>query len=263
MTQSATHVPIRPAATVVIIRDSAEGIEVLMVARARTMDFAAGALVFPGGKVTEADGAALASSDEAAGFKVAGIRETFEETGLLIVRRHHGGWASQADVLALAPHRAAVDQGRTGFAQLLAQAGLTLAIDALLPFAHIITPELSPKRFDTRFFLAALPQGQEALHDDHEIIQTHWATPAEVLRWGVEARFLVMPPTQIVLRRLAQSCSVADAHAEARALPPVAVTPTMTMRDGIAGLYTPASPGFEDHFEPASGFLSRNGIRTP
>ncbi len=167
----------RPAATVVILRDGREGIEVFMVVRHHEIDFASGALVFPGGKVDEADAdpawAELAPSSASAherAFLVASARETFEEAGLMLARRGDGAdmvGAEEAQRL-VETYRARLVAGDTTFLDLVRREGLRLAADLMVPFAHWITPESQPKRFDTRFLLVSAPVEQLGAHDGSE-----------------------------------------------------------------------------------------------
>ena len=152
----------RPASTVLLIRDGEQGLEVFMVVRNRAIDFAGGALVFPGGRV-EPDDVAIAGGpgDEVSldAFRVAGIRETFEECGVLLARPPGCPVMIGAETLLRAEdkHRAAMNRGERTLSELLAAEQLQPAVDAMLHFAHWVTPKGRAKRFDTQFFLAAAP----------------------------------------------------------------------------------------------------------
>ena len=164
MTQPAANGLI-PAATILLVRDSAEGIEVFMVVRHHQIDFASGALVFPGGKVDALDRAegvrgrvdgAEGLDDWEFSMRVAAIREAFEESAVLLAREERTGRVVDAARLkALDPYRDPLNKGEIGIADFLEREGLRLAGDMLTPFAHWITPNMMPKRFDTRFYLAA------------------------------------------------------------------------------------------------------------
>ncbi|MCC6915611.1 MAG: NUDIX domain-containing protein, partial [Rhodospirillaceae bacterium] len=168
----------RPAATVLLLRDGGAGLEVFMGRRHPLTGFAGDALVFPGGRIDDADRAfarrgvcaRVAGEDETAtAFRVGALRETFEESGVLLARTN--GRPAGA---ACAPAR-----GGRAFAEFLEGEGLVLATDLLVPFAHWITPEgLFPNRFDTMFFLAAAPAGQVAAHDGEELVDSCWIAPA-------------------------------------------------------------------------------------
>ena len=159
----------RPAATVLLLRDGAGGIEVFMQVRHQDMKFASGALVFPGGRVDPEDhelatnaelSPATAGLDPLAGaLRVAAIRETFEESGVLLARPR--GEAA----LVSAERLRGLSAGAHGFAQMLTDEGLTLAADLLVHFAHWITPVHNPRRFDTHFFALATPFDQVGAHD--------------------------------------------------------------------------------------------------
>ncbi|HEY1246018.1 MAG TPA: NUDIX hydrolase, partial [Hyphomicrobiaceae bacterium] len=185
-----TPVSARPASTAAILRDGPGGIEVFMVVRHHEIDFASGALVFPGGKVDAQDAdeawsdlapAAPAAPDRA--FLVAAGRETFEEAGLVLARRRGAADlvdASTADRLVEA-HRARLLRGDASFADVLRSEGLTLALDLMVPFAHWVTPEAMPKRFDTHFFLIAAPVNQLGAHDGGESVEGLWIAPSQAL----------------------------------------------------------------------------------
>ena len=162
----------RPAATVLLLRDGAAGIEVFMQVRHQDMKFASGALVFPGGRVDPEDHALAADGvrspvtvgrDPLAGaLRVAAIRETFEESGVLLARPR-----GEARLIPIERLRG-LDAARRDFAQMLADEDLVLAVDLLVHFAHWITPVHNPRRFDTHFFALAAPEDQLAAHDGNE-----------------------------------------------------------------------------------------------
>ena len=156
-------VPARLAATVLMVRDGGSGLEVFMVKRHRQIEFASGALVFPGGAVDPGDGeiAAARFDDRERAMRIAAVRETFEESGVLLARaRGAAGW--------LAGERAgkiAAKHGGRAFTEIVAAENLELGLDALILFAHWITPKGLPKRFDTHFYIVAAPADQVARHD--------------------------------------------------------------------------------------------------
>ena len=211
-----TPAPARPASTVLLLRDGAQGLEVFMVVRHHQIDFASGALVFPGGRVEPAD-AVLAGGDPALAFHVAAIRETWEECGVLLG----------------CPGTPAAAEGE--FAAMLAARGLVPDLSALAPFAHWITPVAVPKRFDTHFFLAAAPSDQDAVHDGGEAVDSVWIRPADALAAAEAGTRKVVFPTRMNLTKLARSNSVAEAFAAARAKPVVTVLPIQ--RDTPEGRY--------------------------
>ncbi len=177
-----------------------------MVVRHHQIDFASGALVFPGGRVEDSD-TVLAGGDAGVALRVAAIRETWEECGILLA-------APGTPVRAEGP-----------FAAMLAERALVPDCTCLAHFAHWITPVAVPKRFDTHFFLAAAPADQAALHDGHEAVDSVWIRPADALAEALAGTKKVVFPTRMNLTKLARSTSVAEAFAAARAKPVVTVQP--------------------------------------
>ena len=199
--------PARPAATVLLLRDGPSGPETFMVVRHREIEFAAGALVFPGGSVDAADAeiaSGLGSTDPLAAFRVAAVREAFEESGLLLARTEAGAALDPAQGAAIAlAHREALNAGSRGFAALLQAEGLRPDIEALVPFAHWVTPSDLSKRFDTHFFLAPAPGGHAATHDGHEAVDSIWISPGQALAEAESGQRTLLFPTRLNLLRLA------------------------------------------------------------
>jgi 8-oxo-dGTP pyrophosphatase MutT (NUDIX family) len=227
-------VPARLAATVVILRDGPDGIEVFMVERHREIEFASGALVFPGGKVDPEDSepawAELAAEAPAAPDRslfVAAGRETFEEAGLMLARRRGTQAildANDAHRLVEA-HRASLLNGEVTFADIVRSERLELAADLMVPFAHWITPERVPKRFDTHFFLIAAPVAQLGAHDGGESVEGLWITPQQALGdAGAGTRTLVFA-TRMNLSKLSRYATAAEAVEATRSKPVVTVMP--------------------------------------
>jgi 8-oxo-dGTP pyrophosphatase MutT (NUDIX family) len=237
----------RPAATLLLLRDGAAGLEVLMTARHEAAGFAAGALVFPGGKVDPVDAAltqycpAVPALDEAALIlRIAAIRETFEECGILLARG--GGALLTAELLAgLLDRHSSSD---AGFAALVTAAKLELATDDLVPYAHWITPVDRPKRFDTHFFLAPAAHDQIAIHDGREAVDAVWMTPQAVLGGADAGRIKLVFATRMNLVKLARSATVADALAAAREAPIVAVTPVIEKTGAGPFIHIPEAAGY-------------------
>jgi 8-oxo-dGTP pyrophosphatase MutT (NUDIX family) len=222
----------RLAATVLLLRDGPAGLEVFMVERHYAIDFASGALVFPGGRVDAAD--AAFGDDPAKVLRVAAIRETFEECGILLARpRGTARLVNAAELAGIdARHRARLNKAETTLPAIAAAEGLDLADDLLVPWAHWITPANQAKRYDTHFFLAVAPTDQVGLHDGHESVDSVWITPAAALA-GVEAgTYKMVFATHLNLVKLARSATVADAIAAARAAPVVTVQPIPLKHDG-------------------------------
>lgn len=225
MTDAAPIEP-RPASTVLLLRDGAAGIEVLMVTRNVASDFASGALVFPGGRVDAADrleamlgvSRTVPGIDEGAmAFRVAALRETFEEAHLLLAR------PKGEDRLISAQELDALETGiqrRTGraaaFPELIDSGAIELATDLLVPFAHWITPIGPPKRFDTHFFLAPTPADQVAAHDGREAVETVWIGPHHAIAESEARRVTLVFATRMNLAKLGRSRTTAEALTAAR-----------------------------------------------
>jgi 8-oxo-dGTP pyrophosphatase MutT (NUDIX family) len=236
-----------PAATILLVRDAAAGLEVFMVERHREVDFATGALVFPGGKLEPGDrepgtlarcSACPGLSAHDLALRVAAIRETFEEAGVLLARPRGSPALVDARRLRSIARRDAL-------AALAEAEDLELAADLLVPFAHWITPEFMPKRFDTHFFLVAAPGDQAAAHDGSESVDSAWITPAAALAEAESGRRTIIFPTLANLRKLGRSRSAAEALERARRDPVVTVLPRVERRDGRAVVCIPPEAGYE------------------
>ena len=223
----------RPAATILLLRDGPQGLEVLMVARAREVDFASGALVFPGGRVDPEDHALADPADPLGHFRVAAIREAWEECGLLLARP---GQVS----------------GEGAFAAHLAERGLAPDPAGLARFAHWITPAHSPKRFDTHFFLARAPEGQEPMHDGREAVEALFLPPAQAVAEAEAGRRTLVFATRLNLLRLARHASVDEAFAAAERHPIVTVCPQpVPDAEGNVMLKIPEEAGYGGGLFPA------------
>ncbi|MCO6417044.1 NUDIX domain-containing protein [Siccirubricoccus sp. KC 17139] len=248
--------PARPAATVLLLRDGPAGPEVFMVVRHRQIEFAAGALVFPGGRVEPADAeiaAGLGTDDPFAALRVAAIREAFEESGLLLARTAGGvALTPEQGAAVAAAHRDALNAGSRGFAALLQAEGLVPDIGALVRFAHWVTPDDLPKRFDTHFFLAPAPGGHAAAHDGREAVDSVWITPEAALAAAEAGTRTVLFPTRLNLGRLAGAASLEAAMAAARAREVVRVQPVLeTDASGARFLRIPVEAGYGGPLFPA------------
>jgi 8-oxo-dGTP pyrophosphatase MutT (NUDIX family) len=234
----------RPAATILLLRDGPEGIEVFMVVRHQAIDFAGGALVFPGGRVEESDHELAERPEdcpnpdrlrvEALAFRVAAIRETFEECGVLLARPRGSADLIDADTLKRLEdqHRGALNAGSIGFDAVLGSEGLQPAPDLLVHFAHWITPTTQTKRYDTHFFLAEAPTAHLAVHDGWEAVESIWITPARALADTDAGKYKLVFATAKNLEKLGQSASVRDAMRAARAAKVVTVQPKGTRLEG-------------------------------
>lgn len=238
-----------PAATVVIFRDAPTGgaPELLMVERAAAMAFAAGAVVFPGGRVDAGDIALAATlggdADEAAA-RIAAVRETIEEVGLAI------GLSPAPTAAAIATMRTALHAG-TPLGEVLANAGLRLSLDALVPFARWRPAHRHLRIYDTRFYLARLPaDAPVATADETETVRLFWATAAQVLADCAGGRASAIFPTLRNLERLARFASFEEAEADARAHPVEVVTPWIEERGDVEHLCIPEGLGYPVTAEP-------------
>ena len=218
-----TERPPRAAATIVVVRDSPGGLEVLLSRRAERGDHNSGAWVFPGGIVDAADRDAHACCiglDDAAAstrlgvaqggldYYVAAVRECFEEAGLLFAVDRAGILIDLAGAAGerWAQWRAPLHRGERSIVEFCREAGLQLAVDKLVYLSHWLTPPGRAKRFDTRFFIAAAPDSQEAAHDGTEMLEQLWLQPADALARGTALK--LMTPTLKTLELLAGQPSV-------------------------------------------------------
>ncbi len=229
--------PPRPAATVMLIRDTADGIKVFLMRRHSAMEFVAGVMVFPGGGVDDRDRSADIAwmgpeppwwaerlgvgTDLAEALVCAAARETFEESGVLFA-----GAADDPDVLVddasvYRESRLALANHSLSFGEFLRRENLVLRADLLRPWANWVTPkEERTRRYDTYFFVGALPQGQRADGDNTETDRAGWITPEEALGDFAEARTFLLPPTWTQLDSLAGR-TVAEVLAVDRQIDPV------------------------------------------
>ena len=229
-------VAIRPAATVMVVRDGAAGVEVFMLRRTLQAAFAGGMYVFPGGRVDDLDRSATMESvcdglrdDRASAllqissgglaYWVAAIRECFEEAGVLLARSVQSGEVLRFDDPAIAARfntaRHEIHDSSLGLVELCERENLRLVTDEIFYTAHWITPMGESRRFDTRFFLACAPQAQEPLHDDGETIASLWVHPTEALARCRAGELLMLPPTIACLEFLEPHATAASALAAA------------------------------------------------
>jgi 8-oxo-dGTP pyrophosphatase MutT (NUDIX family) len=246
-----TPVEPRHAATVVLARDGADGVEVYLLRRTASMAFAAGAFVFPGGSVDPRDQdiadeawvgpspaawAKSLTSDEplARALVCAAVRETFEESGVMLagpdpesVVADTSGDDWEADRLAL------LDRSLS-LAELLHRRGLVLRADLLRVWTHWLTPEVEPRRFDTRFFVAALPSGQRTRHVGGEADTVTWMRPGDALAGSRRGEMMLMPPTVATLTDVAAHPTVADLLAVADQREVVRILPKIVLGENDA-----------------------------
>lgn len=237
-------VPAQPAATIILLRDRASGPEVFMLRRHSGASFMAKAYVFPGGALEPNDESFPPNllddpGTEHVALKVAAIRETFEECGVLLALDEAGSHPTSAGLAAMgaAEARARLNARHDDWdwSQWVAENGLTLQVHELGFQSWWITPAAEPKRFDTRFFVAAIPPEQDARHDDIETTHSAWIRPAAALVAAERREAWIVPPTQRNLQALLAFESAEAAVAAARATPdPDPIMPVMERRsDGV------------------------------
>ncbi len=244
-------VPPRPAAAVVLLRDGAEGIEVFMVRRHIQSDFSPDVFVFPGGSVTETDRDAellpglTRSVGEGpttlgSGFRVAALRECFEEAGVLLATRDGAPLAIEGDAVdRYAAYRTALQKGTLTLENIARSDGLQLATDALVHWAHWITPESMPKRFDTHFFLADMPTSQQAAADRLETTEDVWIRPEDALRQFEDGSFPLVFATVHQLRALTGMRNAEAAKARFAGMVPRTIMPRTATREGAEVILLP------------------------
>lgn len=257
-----TLVPVRPAATVMLVRDAEQGpdgIEVFMLRRTTSAVFGAGMYVFPGGRVDGVDGADdigpycgglddVTASDrlgvERGGlaYWVAAVRECFEEAGVLLAAPRGGG------PLALRKEdRYEIHDSSLSLVDLCRREDLVLDLSTTYYVDHWITPVGEQRRFDTRFFLSKMPADQEPLHDDQETVASRWVRPSEALAMQADGELMMMPPTMVNLRFLEPHRDAASALAAGAAVEQPPCTLPKLRRDADGRVTGVAMPGDADY----------------
>ncbi|HEV2427616.1 MAG TPA: hypothetical protein VGS61_05310 [Acidimicrobiales bacterium] len=255
---------VRPAATVLALREGPVGPEVLMVRRNLNSDFVGGAYVFPGGALDPSDASAGSASrsrgcDDATAsatlglgegglaYLVAGARELFEEAGVLLAVDESGAPATLDDEARWAANRAARNDGREAFADLLEREGLYLDLSGFAYLAHWVTPVGPPRRFDTRFFCVAAPPGQHGAPDAGETVASVWIRPADALAGVERGDFDMIFPTIRTLESISAATSVDEVLMFARDQGPVTRhEPRIVERDGAIAILLPGDDGYAD-----------------
>ena len=267
----------RPATTVLLLRpsqtgDAASPLEVFMVVRHHQIDSFSGALVFPGGKLEEADGApslrarcggADKIDDAELKFRVAGVREAFEECGVLLARkRGQRALIGAADLKGIEERwRAKLAKDEASIVDMVEAEDLEIATELMTPYAHWITPTFVPKRFDTWFFLAEAPEDQIALHDGSESTDSVWIGPQEAIEEAKAGKRTLVHATTKNLELLAEGKTVAGAISAASARKIVTVLPWVEVKDGKKFLHIPEGAGYRNLIRemPAAGGVPQTG----
>jgi len=260
-------VPVKPAATVMLLRDSADGPEVFMQQRNHGSDFVAGLHVFPGGAVDPEDGdaaifercrgrddadasARLGEPSGGLAFWVAALRETFEEAGLLLACTGDGAalrFDDPDEADRFAKHRTAVDSGELTLLEVCVAEELTLDLADMHYHSRWITPLGPTRRYDTRFFVARMPEGQVASKDNREAIADLWISPRRAVEQEAAGELHMLIPTLASLRELAMHDSVDHALAAAAALAEVpAILPKPIMGPDGRGVLLPGDAGYDE-----------------
>ena len=237
-----------------MLRNGRRGLEVFMVVRHHEIDFASGALVFPGGKADPPDfdprldvyldGPGADAAKRA--IQVAAIREAFEECGILLARQAgESGFLSGRRLASLEQYRDQLHGDELTMLEFVQREQLRLAGDRLTHFAHWITPENMPKRFDTHFFLAIAPCDHLAVHDGHESVDSVWIRPQDALADAASGKRTIIFPTLRNIAKLAHSTTAEDAIAAAAVSPTVTVLPRIEKRSDGTYLCIPEEAGYD------------------
>jgi len=238
----------RDAATVIVVRDGDAGLETFMLRRHLNSDFIGGAYVFPGGTLDPGDrdprfasliagiGEDLrrALGEDTVPLLACAFRETFEEAGILLARDRHGDPVRLLDDARWAKRRDDLNARTRPFLEILEEADVILDATLVRFWSRIVTPLAAPKRYDARFFVARMPEGQEPLHDDLETTDSVWISPATAVADGRAGRFQIIFPTRRTLEQI-DACGSVDGILEAaHARDAEPLTPEIILSEGVA-----------------------------
>lgn len=284
MKQSADAVEVRDAATVMLVRDAPD-LQVFMLLRNLRSEFVGGAYVFPGGAVDPADreahlepecdgrtdadaSAALGIARGGLAFWVAAIRECFEEAGVLLARHADSHQVVDfsdpvvADRFAL--HRSGVDAGARRLVDVVREEGLVLDVASTYYFSHWITPVGAPRRYDTRFFVAAAPPNQTPLPDNREAVDSLWVAPADALAQAERGELEMIFPTIKSLEAIARFGTSAELLDAARGIEEVpTIQPRITADSHGLRILLPGDPGYDEVVDPPEGSITDLPRPTP
>jgi 8-oxo-dGTP pyrophosphatase MutT (NUDIX family) len=262
-------VPIRRAATVMLVRDAADGdgVEVFMLKRTGNAAFGAGFYVFPGGRLDDADAtpemaaicdglddtsasAMLGLPSGGLSYWIGAVRECFEEAGVLLAASGEGPlrFDDPETIARFEGYRSAIHDGKLSLVELCETENIRLSTGSICYLSHWITPLGEARRFDTRILLARAPQGQEPLHDDGETVASQWIRPQEAIAKVKSGEMLMMPPTVASLRFVAAHSTADEALAASAAIGmPTAIVPKLRVNaDGqVTALLLPGDEGYE------------------
>jgi 8-oxo-dGTP pyrophosphatase MutT (NUDIX family) len=270
--------PIRDAATVLLLRGDAP-FELFMVRRTGRAAFMANAMVFPGGRLDDADLAdalairctldraaaagrlAMDDGTRALGLLVAGVRETFEEAGVLLALRAGEllDLSDPGEAARFRAHRDAMNAGERTLLDVVLAEDLTLAVDRLAFHAHWITPPIESRRYDTRFLVTVAPAGQRPLHDAIETTASSWLTPADALAQYAGGQIELAPPTLRILLELDRHAAAADVLGAGLTQRPTAHLPQPNFTDGELHLLLPGDPQYDPPGEARNRIIMRGG----
>ena len=245
MNSDTPHADAIPAAVIILMRDGSSGMEILILRKASGKHFASGALVFPGGKVADADIAFTGDIGETRNtgsvLKIAAIREMYEECGIALARAPGNG--SFLDSITVRKYQAAY--ASAPLLELATLVPLSLAADSLIRFAHWITPPSRPKRFDTHFFVAiAPPEQMEPSVDGYEIVDSRWCRPQDLINDFHNGTEKLVLPTLMNVMKLTEVNSVDEALRMARNRNIIPVTPTLKKTPTGDHLVIPEAAGY-------------------
>lgn len=265
-----------PAATIALVREASRGYEILLLQRNHQSGFMPGMFLFPGGALDPEDGAAslyalcdgldcaaadarLGATAGALAYWTAAVRECFEEAGVLFAYDARGEIVRLSDAATrerFGRYRAALNAGTTGLLDVLNAEGLRVAADRLTYFSNWITPVGAPRRYDTRFFVAEAPAGQDALHDNRETIHHLWIAPGAALDRHASGEFKMRTPTVTTLKDFAQYDSIASliaamsARSDIPAILPRIHASGQRLFPGDAGYEAAGQPGVGGAWKP-------------